>query len=167
MIKRLIFFVFAFFSFCCIAQATQNVQYYSSTQDQIGVLPVTNGSTYNYYTAYMVQIPNLVPADIVQCMGQSEETNPYSYNVMIGRAIARGTSWGGTGAGFTWLNPPTSENVSPNMHHMAIQNIGFDTGQTGYVYYSLILYAASGSGTSSLTHEAGYGGIYCLVYKSS
>jgi len=149
------------------AHASQTVSgnVYMSTQEWINDLMLTNGSPYNYQTIYSVTIPNVQSTDVVECNAQAEVTNPYQYNVQVNRVIAYGTvadSYPVT------PQPPTTGNVTPDMHHMPINWTWLDSGSSGTVTYSLDLAAASTSADtgSYLTVEPGYGYIKCHVMAS-
>jgi hypothetical protein len=65
------------------------------------------------------------------------------------------------------VNPLYGENVTPDMHHMAIDTWGTDSGESGTVYYSLILEAASSNAVPGdyAKLEHGHGGIWCTVFR--
>lgn len=143
----------------------QHGSIYSSRQEMLPGLPLTTWSPYNWASTYAVTIPNLQPSDVVQCIAQAEVTNNLRYNVQVDRVLAIGTTnqaWPDT------INPVTSENVTPDMHHMAVNMSVIDTGRSGNVTYSLVLSAASTNALQgdTLTVEHGYGGLWCHVTSS-
>lgn len=151
------------------AQAAQavNGNIYTSTDAWVTSLALTSGSPYNFQTVYSVTIPNVLPTDAITCNAQAEVTNDLGYNVQVDRAIAYGTV---NGAYPSASQPITTENVTPDMHHMTINWTWIDTGNSGSVTYSLDLAAASTSAGSgaSITVEQGYGYLRCsLVHASS
>ncbi|WP_207000766.1 hypothetical protein [Trinickia mobilis] len=150
------------------AQAAQVVSgnVYTSTDAWVTSLGLTSGSPYNFQTVYSVTIPNVQPTDAVTCNAQAEVTNNLGYDVQVDRVIAYGTvndAYPSTG------QPVTTENVSPDMHHMAINWTWIDTGNSGAVTYSLDLAAASTSASNgaNIAVEQGYGYLRCAVTHAS
>lgn len=140
----------------------QSGNVYSSRQEMFASLPLTAWSPYNWGSVYAVTIPNLQPSDVVQCVAQAEVTNNLHFNVQVDRVLAIGTT---NQAWPAIINPVTSENVTPDMHHMAINMSVIDTGRSGTVTYSLVLSAASTNAQQgdAVTVERGYGGLWCHV----
>jgi hypothetical protein len=149
------------------ANATQTVSgnVYTSTQEWVSNLMLTNDSPYNYQTVYSVTVPNVQPGSVVECNAQAEVTNNLGYNVQVNRVIAYGTA---NDSYPVSAQPITTSNVTPNMHHMNLNWTWIDTGSSGTVTYSLDLAAASTSATGGayITVEPGYGYIRCHVMAS-
>src|SRR5690348_15569042 len=142
---------------------------FASTAATMTQIPMTRSPPFTFWSAYVVEVTDLVPTDVVQCHGQAEITDKDLYPVQIDRVIAKSPD-GGWNPGYAdtiaKLNPLYGENVTPQMHHMAIDTWGVDTGETGTVYYSLLLEAASNVAVPNdyVVLEGSNGGIWCTVF---
>lgn len=138
---------------------------YFEAREMVGALPLTTESPYNWASIYAVTIANLQPSDVVQCIAQGEVTNNLGYNVQVDRMFATSIT---NQAWPQQLGPARGENVTPDMHHMTIDDSLIDTGRSGTVTYSLVMSAASTNALmgDTLTIEQGYGALRCHVTSS-
>jgi hypothetical protein len=66
-------------------------QVYSSLNANVDRVTITGkGAARTYWSGYSVVVPSLQPADIVLIIAQFEITDPWQFNVMVARSIARG-----------------------------------------------------------------------------
>lgn len=106
-------------------------------------------------------------------IAQFEITNPWQFNVMVARSIARGPAVYGTDYTTmrgTFVAPELTSNVTPAEHHLRDQVLAIDQGRSGSVEYHLTLSAAADAKTETQDHlifEPHLGGIWVLAFKGS
>lgn len=135
------------------------------TTENLTNIPITTGSA-NYVILYSVPITINGPLDIITVFSQLEVTNPYSYNVGVGRYIVISNS--ASSVMGTTLQPAVMDNVTPDMHHMVISINGVTSGfPAGTYYVNFVGYAVANNATNGaqLVVEQGYGNTKVLVNR--
>jgi len=116
---------------------------------------------------YSVALPDLYGGDVVEAYGTFEVTNPYPYNIMVGRLIILADSPSAT-TGIE-LSEAATRNISPNMHHDHIQDFAqYKVPQdVSGKYVNLISYSAASRSvsTSRAKVEQDYGRLFVKVYR--
>src|SRR5689334_22949379 len=84
----------AMVSLASTASADQRPEVISSKSEIVKKLPLTGAKNYRYWTPYVVAVPGLKAADIVQCHAQAEVTTPYSFATQVSYAIVRSSAQG-------------------------------------------------------------------------
>lgn len=139
--------------------------FYFDTTENATNIPITTGSA-NYVVLYSVPITVNGPLDIITVFSQLEVTNPYTYNVGVGRYVVISTS--ATSVLGTTITPAVMDNVTPDMHHMVVNVNSVTSGvPAGSYFINFVGYAVAnnaGSG-AQLVVEQGYGNTKVLVAR--
>lgn len=111
---------------------------------------------------YSLQLPSLSIGNILSVTAQFEATNPYSYNVMLGRYLYLCDATHNVN-----IVMPATTNITPNMHHLTV-NIARNYKLTSnFVNPTLSLMAYSAASLASagaqLKVEQGYGHLDALI----
>lgn len=121
-----------------------------------------NGS---HVVALSLTVPGLQPSDAVLLISEFQLTSNLSYNVGIGRYIAKATSaMDAVGTPITQQNMDNlvigSQTLSPVLQ-------GADTGATGDVIYNVVVYGVSTGGSGVVPVTAGHGSLTAVVFRSA
>lgn len=136
-------------------------------------LPIRDGTVepYRFLTIMRLDVPDLLPGDVVQVMAQFEATNPYDQQVMLSHMLTRGEPGEPHGAGWTVIPPArrAGENITPEMHHAHRTLVGaFEVEQAGPDTIRLVAWAAMRGANKDmvLVIEKGQGGISAIVHRA-
>ena len=149
-------------------------------------IPMTNGSTYWFFAAYVMEMPQRNPGETILVSGQAEVTNPYPFNVMCTRYIGYSVPnpqapMPDNSAANTQLSPARAENVTPDMHHMTVDcvaviddqlltHLGLPLTLAANWWLTLTLCAASTAATAgeALVNEGpGYGELVAVIFPAT
>lgn len=116
--------------------------------EKVTHLPLTNAK----YVVYSIKLPNCAEGDLIKVRATFEVTNPYNYNIMVGRGfIIAKTATAVTG---TEISEYATRNITPGMHHDHIQDFGSirATAAMSGNYVNFVAY--SGSSAAGSGHKA-------------
>ena len=122
------------------------IQLHKSGKEILTAIPV-NGGPQCLWTVGSLQVPM---GAVVNVQVQCEVTNPYPFNVGIGRGIY--SECGG------WIAPQCMSNVTPDEHHkviiqQAVERIPSDR----WAFWQFYIWAVAENQSGSIVIEPGYG----------
>lgn len=118
---------------------------------------------------YSIALPDLSPGDLVEAHATFEVTNPYSFNIMVGRQLRIANA--ASAVNGIELSEAATRNISPNMHHDHIQDFGTFVATTAMAGRFVNFVAYSGSSAYSAGDaaivEQDYGRMFVKVYPAA
>lgn len=118
---------------------------------------------------YSIPLPDLAVGDLVQAWATFEVTNPYQFNVMVGRSLLIGaTADAITG---TEISEPATRNITPGNHHDHIQDFGSYRAPIALTgkFLNLIAYAGSSQAVAGdeAVVEQDYGRLFVNIFDAA
>lgn len=121
------------------------------------------------HVIYSVALPDLKAGDLIDVRATFEITNPYSFNVMVGRQLILGD--GHLSVTGSEISEAATRNITPGMHHDHIQDFGTYLVPSDMTGKHITVVAWSGSSAANSTHnvilEQDYGRLEVKVFPSS
>lgn len=118
---------------------------------------------------FSIALPALAVGDLVEAHASFEVTNPYAFNIMVGRQLRIADA--ASAVNGIELSEAATRNISPNMHHDHIQDFGSYVVTDAMVgrFVNFIAYTGStaySSGDAAVV-EQDYGRLFVKVYPAA
>lgn len=129
---------------------------FSSGLEMSTSLPLTGVETYIFRIIPQMTIK---AGSVVQLSVQAEVTNPYQFNIGVGRAIYSHSSG--------YISKPCMDNVIPATHHKVVVHHAVEQflQDTDKAFWIFTMWAVSEGHTGNLIVESNYGEMTALVHE--
>lgn len=118
---------------------------------------------------YSIALPDLNAGDVIEAHATFEATNPYTYNMMVGRYLLLATS--DSSVIGTEISEAATRNITPGMHHDHIQDFGtfLVTDAMSGMFVNFVAYCDAQAATSghAAVVEQDYGRLFVKVYPAA